>query len=100
MPIKKLLTALLVLSSLALSQNQAKVNVAELPPEPLPIGTCKQDAIGYLGVTKNGKEETRLTDKQLGEYIRVRLSQGYSVSLYPQVSGKIFAIAKCETAKP
>jgi hypothetical protein len=75
------------------------VSIKELPPEAIPIGTCQEDLSGPLFVIKNGKEETHLTDKQLGEYVRVRLSQGYSVSLYPQVSGNIFAIATCESSK-
>ncbi len=92
---------LLLFSSLTFSQNlnELKVGVKELPPEPFPHGTCTQDRSGYIGISKNGKEETQLTDKQLGEYVRVRLSQGYSVTLYPQVSGKVFAIATCETTK-
>jgi hypothetical protein len=92
---------LLLFSSLTFSQDLSKlhISVKELPPEPFPVGTCKADESGYLGITKAKKEETRLTDKQLGEYVRVRLSQGYSVALYPQVSGKVFAIATCESAK-
>jgi hypothetical protein len=73
------------------------VTVKELPPEAIPVGTCREDASGPLFVINNGKEDYHLTDRQLGEYVRVRLSQGYSVSLYPQVSGKIFAIATCES---
>ena len=70
-----------------------------MPPEPIPHGTCKEDLSGYIGITKNGKEEIHLTDKQIGEYVRMRLSQGYSIALYPQVSGKIFSIATCESIK-
>jgi hypothetical protein len=75
------------------------VTVKELPPEAIPSGPCTESQAGYLGFTKAGKEKTRLTDKQIGEYVRVRLSQGYSVSLYPQVSGKIYAVATCESSK-
>lgn len=85
--------------ALARPQLQTSVTVKELPPEAIPAGTCKEDQTGYLGITKNGKEETRLTDQEIGEYVRVRLSQGYSVSLYPQVSGRIFAISQCESIK-
>lgn len=79
---------------------QTSIHVRELPPEPFPVGTCKEDTSGYIGINKLGKETTHLTDKQLGEYVRVRLSQGYSVTLYPQVSGKIFADASCLSVKP
>ena len=95
----RLTVLFLLLSSITFSQEKTRVTVNELPPEPFPVGTCKQDVSGYIGIVKNGKEETRLTDTQLGEYVRVRLSQGYSVALYPQVSGKIFAIATCESLK-
>ena len=97
-PVRKFFVVLLLFSAVCFSQSQ--ISVKEVPPEPFPTGTCTQDKSGYIGIPKNGKEETRLTDKQLGEYVRVRLSQGYSVALYPQVSGKIYAIVKCETAKP
>ena len=80
-------------------QPKTGVTVTELPPEPFPVGTCVQDVSGYVGIPKAGKWEMHLTDKQLGEYLRIRLTQGYSVSLYPQVSGKIFAIATCESLK-
>ena len=89
----------LILLFLCLIAPSQKLTVKELPPEPFPVGTCKQDVSGYIGITKNAKEETHLTDAQLGEYVRVRLSQGYSVALYPQVSGKVFAIATCESVK-
>jgi hypothetical protein len=72
------------------------ITIKELPPEAIPSGTCTESQAGYLGFTKAGKEQTRLTDKQIGEYVRVRLTQGYSVSLYPQVSGRIYAVATCE----
>jgi len=75
------------------------VAVKELPPEAFPSGTCTESQSGYLGMVKAGREKTDLTDKQIGEYIRVRLAQGYSVSLYPQVSGKIYAVATCESSK-
>jgi hypothetical protein len=92
---------LLLFSSLTFGQEskQPHVSIKELLPESIPAGTCKDDASGFLTVTKNGKTETHLTDKQLGEYVRVRLSQGYTVTLYPQASGDIFVFATCESAK-
>lgn len=93
------LLAIALLSAACFSQSPLTITVKELPPEPFPSGTCTTDRSGYIGITNNGKEETRLTDAQLGEYVRVRLSQGYSVALYPQISGKIFAIATCESVK-
>jgi hypothetical protein len=99
--VKQSLIAVLLFSAFTFSQDFSKpsVSVKVLPPEAIPVGSCKEDLFGYLGVPRNGKTETQLTDEQLGEYIRVRLSQGYSVVLYPQASGKIFAIATCESDK-
>lgn len=74
------------------------VVVGEIPPEDIPAGTCTESTAGYLGIVgKDKKERTKFTDKEIGEYVRVRLSQGYSVSLYPQASGKVFAMAHCES---
>lgn len=95
---QSVIALLLLLSSLTFSQEQKPtIHITELPPEPFPFGTCRNSESGYLGVSKGNREITKLTDKQLGEYVRVRLSQGYSVALYPQLSGKIFAIATCES---
>jgi hypothetical protein len=91
------LTLAVVVMAVAGEPQQTTIHVRELPPEPFPTGTCKEDVSGYLGTTKAGEKQTHLTDKQLGEYVRMRLSQGYSISLYPQISGKIFAMARCET---
>jgi hypothetical protein len=98
---QSVIVLLLLLSSLTFSQDFSKlqVSVKELPPEPFPVGTCKQDLSGYIGIVKDGKEETNLTDKQLGEYVRMRLAQGYSVTLYPQASGRTYAIATCHSGK-
>lgn len=101
-PLKKLLSALFLLSAISFSQNftPPQISVRELPPEPFPAGSCTTDRVGYLGISRDGKDDnTHLTDSQIGEYVRIRLSQGYSVTLYPQASGKIFAMAKCESAK-
>lgn len=73
------------------------VSVRELPPEPIPRGTCTQGHSGYLGVEEPTGNRFALSDKELGEYIRSQIKKGYSVSLYPQESGRIFAIAKCES---
>jgi hypothetical protein len=97
---KLIFIACLALSAATFSQESNQlphVTVKVLPPELFPSGTCKADASGYLAITKNEKENIHLSDKQLGEYIRVRLSQGYSVALYPQISGRIFSIATCES---
>ena len=98
---KRILFICFLLSAIAFSQDftPPQISVREIPPEPIPVGTCTTDLEGYLGVSKEGKDDTHLTDAQVGEYVRIRLTQGYSVTLYPQVSGKIFAMAKCESAK-
>lgn len=95
---KTVFAMLLALCALAFSQEFRKptITVKELPPEAFPAGSCTEGMSGDLGIeSANGKEETRLTDAQIGEYVRARLSSGYSVSIYPQISGKMFAIADC-----
>jgi hypothetical protein len=100
---RRLILLLLLFSSLTFSQdiNKPQASVKELPPEAIPSGTCKGDMSGYLGIDSGEKvNETKFSDEQIGEYVRIRLSQGYSVSLYPQASGKIYAICICHTPKP
>ncbi len=92
-----------VLAGTALAQNNGypTVSVSELPPEAIPAGTCKDGTSGYLGIVeKDKKERTKLTDQEIGEYVRKSLAQGYSVALYPQASGKIFAVSTCHQSKP
>ena len=92
------LAFLFLLSSLSFPQksNLPKVSVSELPPEPIPAGTCKRSYSGYLEIYKRGKaKDTDLTSQQIGDYIKQRLSEGYSLSLYPQASGRLFVIETC-----
>jgi hypothetical protein len=80
---------------------QSTVTVTEVPPEPIPTGTCTAPLTGYLGIVeKDGKERTKLTDREIGEYVRKSLAEGYSVALYPQASGKMFTVQTCHPAKP
>ena len=80
---------------------QTSVSVTELPPEAIPAGTCTQSHTGYLGIVEKDKSErTKLTDQEIGEYVRKRLAEGYSVALYPQASGKMFTVQTCHPAKP
>ena len=96
---------LLLLSSLTLSQEPKllqKVSVAEFPPEPIPPGTCKESYSGYLEVQEHGKaKDLNLTSQQIGDYVKKRLSEGYSLSLYPQASGRFFMVrtVKLKNAK-
>jgi hypothetical protein len=77
---------------------QISVNVTELPPEPIPAGMCKQSQSGYLGIVEQDKtERTKLTDEEIGAYVRKKLAEGYSVTLYPQASGRTFTIASCHS---
>jgi hypothetical protein len=78
---------------------QTSVNVTELPPEPFPVGTCTQsESGGYLGIVEKDKtERTKLTDQEIGAYVRKKLAEGYSVTLYPQASGKVFTSATCHS---
>ena len=75
--------------------------VTEIPPEVVPAGTCTQSITGYLGIVEaDKKERTKLTDQEIGEYVRKRLAEGYSIALYPQASGKIFTFQTCHPTKP
>jgi hypothetical protein len=87
---------LLVSADFSQESNLPKVSVSELPPEPIPVGTCKKSYSGYLEVDEHGNaKDTNLTSKQIGNYVKQRLSEGYSLSLYPQASGRLFVIETC-----
>jgi hypothetical protein len=90
-------TILLLSVALMLMAQSTTVHVRELPPEPIPHGTCTQGHSGYLGVEESDRNRFTLSDNEVGEYVRSQIRQGYSLSLYPQVSGRIFAIAQCES---
>jgi hypothetical protein len=76
-------------------------SVKELPPEAIPTGICVQSTSGYLGIVEKDKtERTKLTDQEIGEYVRKRLAEGYSIALYPQASGKMFTVETCHSTKP
>lgn len=82
-------------------RSQTTVSVTELPPEEIPAGACTQSTSGYLGIVgKDKRERTKLTDQEIGEYVRKRLAEGYSVALYPQASGKMFTVQTCHPKKP
>jgi len=54
-----------------------------------------------LGIVEKDKSErTKLTDQEIGEYVRKRLAEGYSVALYPQASGKMFTVQTCHPKQP
>src|SRR5579863_9721533 len=93
--------ACFLLSELTLSaQEPRKITVTELPPEAIPAGTCKESYSGYLEVPDHGKQKrTNFTAQQIGDYVRKRLSEGYSLSLYPQASGRFFVIETCQSVK-
>jgi hypothetical protein len=96
------LSVVLTISAIAQKTASSAVTVTELPPEPIPVGTCTQSPpSGYLGIVeKNRKERTTLTAEEVGNYVKKSLAQGYSVTLYPQASGKIFTTATCYSSKP
>jgi hypothetical protein len=76
--------------------NLPKISANELPPEPIPAGACKHSYSGYLETNEHNKaRDTNLTSKQIGEYVKQRLGEGYTLALYPQVSGRIFVIETC-----
>jgi hypothetical protein len=102
-PVKNVsLVALLLLSSLTFSQESKlpKISVGEVPPEPIPAGTCQHSYSGYLEVQEDGKtKDINLTSQQIGDYVKKRLSEGYSVSLYPQASGRFFVFETCQSKR-
>jgi uncharacterized protein YdbL (DUF1318 family) len=97
----KLIVCAIAITVVADGQSQPAVTVKELPPEAIPAGTCTESYSGYLGIVgKDKKERTILTDQEIGEYVRKRLAEGYSISLYPQASGKVFSVQTCHPTKP
>jgi hypothetical protein len=96
----KLIVCAIAITVVAGGQSQPAITVKELPPETIPAGACTESKSGFVGVVeKDGNERTKLTPREIGEYVSKRLSEGYSVTLYPQISGRIFAVAQCEAAK-
>jgi len=82
------------------SQSSPHITVTEMPPEAIPPGTCKQSYSGYLEVPDRGKTKNKeFTPQQIGDYVNKRLGEGYSLSLYPQVSGRLFIIETCQPSK-
>jgi hypothetical protein len=99
--IRIVVLTLAVITAAVASQPQTTATVTELPPEAIPAGTCTQSTSGYLGIAgADKKERTKLTDQEIGEYVRKRLAEGYSIALYPQASGKMFTVQTCHPAKP
>jgi hypothetical protein len=99
--IQAFVLTLVVVTAAVAGQPQASVSVTELPPEAIPAGTCTRSTSGYLGIVEQDKKErTKLTDQEIGEYVRKGLAEGYSIALYPQASGKMFTVQTCHPAKP
>jgi hypothetical protein len=86
-------SALLAVALMSIGQS-ANISVRELPPEPIPHGTCTKGHSGYLGIESSSR--FKLTEEEIGAYVVQQLKEGYSLKLYPQASGRIFAIATCE----
>jgi hypothetical protein len=94
------ITVLAGLLALAGSAQDVRISVREVPPEPFPAGSCTQSnsGSGYLHLEGDSKEPYKLSKEQIGEYVLSRLGQGYSVTLYPQTSGRIFSVTTCESS--
>ena len=99
---------LLLLAIAATAANQdksavqfpASIKVAEMPPEEIPSGTCENSYSGYLEIAEHGRLKNKdFTAQQIGDYVKKRLSEGYSLSLYPQISGRVFSIQTCQIKK-
>jgi hypothetical protein len=102
--VKKVLFAVLLLCSpLIFSQESRlpeKISVTELPPEPVSAGTCQKSYSGYLEIADHKKDKKiNFSSEQIGDYVKKRLAEGYSLSLYPQASGRLFIIETCESKK-
>jgi hypothetical protein len=93
-------TILLLSVALILMAQSTTIHIRELPPESIPPGSCTQSRSGYLGVEEYHTNRFKLSKEGIGDYVLGRIDQGYSLSLYPQTSGRIFAIAQCESAEP
>lgn len=100
--VTKTVIGILLLASMAIAgQVGSLISIREVPPEEIPAGNCTASTSGYLGIVAPDKSErTDLTGQEVGEYIKKKLAEGYSVALYPQASGKIFVIATCHPPKP
>mgnify|MGYP001263665229 CR=1 FL=1 len=100
-PLTALLCATAIAAAAATGHSQTAITVIELPPETIPAGTCTESTSGFLGVVEKDKtERTKLTTQEIGEYVSKRLAEGYSVTLYPQASGRTFTVATCHPKKP
>jgi hypothetical protein len=94
------LTLAVITAAVAGEQSQTAISIRALPPEAIPVGTCTSTTASYLVIGKGDKpSDYKLSDKQIGEYVRIRMAQGYSVELYPQDSGKIYVVATCHATK-
>jgi hypothetical protein len=83
---------------LAGSAQDLRISVREIPPEPFPVGSCTRSdsGSGYLRL-EGDSTGLNLTKEQIGGYVLSHLGQGYSVTLYPQASGRVFSITTCES---
>jgi len=90
----------IAVAAVAADPPQSSISVRELPPEAIPAGTCTKSVSGHLEFKNGSKtQNTNVTAKQIGEYVADRLKAGYSLAMYPQVSGRVFVIETCESAK-
>jgi hypothetical protein len=95
-----ILIVVISVAAVAGDQLQTTISIKALPPEAIPVGTCTSSTASYLVIGKGNKpSDFKLSDKQIGEYARIRMAQGYSVELYPQDRGKIYVVATCHATK-
>lgn len=57
----------LIIAPILLGQS-ASIHVRELPPEPIPLGTCTEGHSGFLGVESSGR--FKLTEEEIGTYVK------------------------------
>jgi hypothetical protein len=95
------IAALAIASALRFTDSQTPaiqkptIVAREVPPEAIPSGTCAQYESGYLENSDGHSHLTNYSAAQIGDYVDSRLKSGHIVTLYPQMSSKIFVIATC-----
>jgi hypothetical protein len=70
--------------ALAISaQQDVRISVRELPPEPIPLGTCTQSHSGYLGVEQRVNGHFDISKEEIGEYVLSGIHQGLTTRRAP-----------------
>ena len=99
MPRPIFIASFLLISLCLPAQESAKPTLADIVgvshDDPLAKPVCGSSTSGY--VEKDGR--TKLTEAELGRFIRSSLRDGYTLTLYPESKNGIFADMRCPSAK-